>query len=103
VVLIDYNKIQSFGRVAEVLDLEPLADKWRAFRWSVRAINGHDHDAIHDALSGVPFEAAKPSVVIAHTVKGRGVSFMEDKLLWHYKSPDADQLARALGELGADT
>lgn len=102
VALIDYNKIQSFGRVAEVLDLEPLADKWHAFRWVVREIDGHDHDAVHDALEGVPFEAGKPSAVIAHTVKGRGVSFMEDKLLWHYKSPDADQLARALGELGAD-
>lgn len=103
VVLIDYNKIQSFGRVAEVLDLEPLADKWRAFRWSVREIDGHDYDAIHDALSSVPFETAKPSVVIAHTVKGQGVSFMRDQLLWHYKSPDADQMARALAELGSDT
>ncbi len=101
VVLIDYNKIQSFGRVAEVLDLEPLADKWRAFRWAVREIDGHDYDAIHDTLSGVPFEAGKPSAIIAHTVKGRGVRFMEDQLVWHYRSPDADQVTRALAELEA--
>ncbi len=101
VVLIDYNKIQSFGRVAEVLDLEPLADKWRAFRWSVREIDGHDYDAIHDILGSVPFEADKPSAIIAHTVKGRGVRFMEDQMLWHYRSPDADQVTRALAELEA--
>jgi transketolase len=100
IALVDYNKIQSFGSVKEVLDLEPFAAKWRAFGWSVREIDGHDHAQIHAALTAVPFEAGRPSVLIAHTVKGRGVSFMEDKLEWHYRSPDAGQLARAIGELG---
>ena len=100
VALVDYNKIQSFGTVKEVLDLEPFADKWRAFGWGVREIDGHDHRQIYDALNGVAFETGKPSVLVAHTIKGKGVSFMQDKLDWHYKSPDAAQLARALAELG---
>ena len=101
VAIVDYNKIQSFGRVAEVLDLDPLADKWRAFRWGVREIDGHDHATIAAALESVPLEAGRPSVLVAHTVKGKGVSFMENDLAWHYKSPDAQQLARALDELEA--
>jgi transketolase len=99
--IVDYNKIQSFGAVSEVLELAPLADKWRAFRWAVREIDGHDHAQIESALSSVPFEPGKPSVIIAHTVKGKGVSFMENQLAWHYKSPNAEQLAQALAELGA--
>ena len=98
--IVDYNKIQSFGSVGEVLGLEPLADKWRAFGWAVLEIDGHNHEQIIDALSNLPLEAGKPSVVIAHTVKGKGVSFMENNLAWHYKSPDDEQLARALSELG---
>lgn len=97
--IIDYNKIQSFGRTAEILDLEPLAAKWQAFRWSVREVDGHDHHALHAALSSTPWEPGKPSVLIAHTVKGRGVSFMENQLAWHYKSPSLAQLAQALEEL----
>jgi transketolase len=66
----------------------------------VREIDGHHHGEILDALRSVPFEAGKPSVVIAHTVKGQGVGFMRDRLAWHYKSPNAEQLAEALAELG---
>jgi len=86
--------------VKEVLDLEPLADKWRAFRWAVREIDGHDYGQIEEALISVPFEPGKPSVIIAHTIKGKGVSFMENQLAWHYKSPNNEQLAQALAELG---
>ena len=100
VAVVDFNKIQSFGTVKEVLDLDPLGEKWRAARWSVREIDGHDHGQIAEALHGVPFEPGKPSVVIAHTVKGKGVSFMENRLLWHYRSPDDAQLKQALAELG---
>lgn len=99
IAIVDYNKIQSLGRVSEVMGLEPLTDKFRAFRWSVREIDGHDHAAIHAAVQSAPWETGKPSIVVAHTVKGKGVSFMEDKLLWHYRSPDAGELARALEEL----
>jgi transketolase len=101
VAIVDYNKIQSFGRVAEVLDLDPLADKWRAFRWGVREIDGHDQGVIAAALGAAPLETGRPSVLVAHTVKGKGVSFMENDLAWHYRSPDAEQLARALAEIGA--
>ena len=101
--IVDYNKIQSFGTVAEVLDLEPFADKWRAFGWRVVEIDGHDPAAIAAALEGAGAEDAdRPLVAIAHTVKGKGVSFMENDLLWHYRNPDADQLAAALRETGGD-
>lgn len=100
IAIVDYNKIQSFGTVRQVLDLEPFADKWRAFGWSVREVDGHDHAQILDALQAVPFETTRPSLVLAHTVKGKGVSFMEDRLEWHYRSPDEGQLAEALAELG---
>lgn len=99
VAIIDYNKIQSFGRIEEVLALEPFADKWQAFGWHVREIDGHDHGQIKDALARLPAEPGTPTVVLAHTIKGKGVSFMEDRLAWHYKSPDAGQLADALAEL----
>lgn len=100
--VVDYNKIQSFGRVDAVLDLEPFADKWRAFGWEVREVDGHDHEALHDVLRSLPFAPRRPSLLLAHTVKGKGVSFMEDDLAWHYRSPDADLLERALAELEAD-
>jgi transketolase len=99
IALIDYNKIQSFGTIREVLDLEPFADKWRAFGWSVRSIDGHDHDALRETLTAMPFEPGRPSLVLAHTVKGKGVSFMENKLAWHYRSPDDRQLLDALAEV----
>ncbi len=99
IAIVDYNKIQSFGTVKEVLDLEPLTDKWRAFRWAVREIDGHNYEQLEDALTSTPFEPDKPSVVIAHTIKGKGVCFMENQLAWHYKSPNDEQLAQALAEL----
>lgn len=100
IVIIDYNKIQSLGTVKEVLDLEPLAAKWQAFGWAVREIDGHNVQEIERAMTAVPFEAGKPTCVVAHTVKGKGVSFMENKLLWHYRSPNHDEMAKALAELG---
>ena len=77
VAIVDYNKIQSFGTVKEVLDLEPLAGKWQAFGWATREIDGHDLAQIEKALLSVPFESGRPSCIIAHTIKGKGVSFME--------------------------
>lgn len=99
VAIVDYNRIQSLGSVAEVLELDPLADKFRAFRWSVREVDGHDHEAIRAALAAIPWETGKPSVLIARTVKGKGVDFMENNLQWHYSSPKQDQLASALIQL----
>ena len=99
VAIVDYNKIQSLGSVAEVLELHPLADKLKAFRWGVKEVDGHDHESIREALSGVPFEAEKPSFIIAHTTKGKGVDFMENSLQWHYSSPKPDQLVEALRQI----
>jgi transketolase len=103
VAIVDYNKIQSLGSVQEVLDLHPLAEKFRAFNWAVKQIDGHNHDAIAAALKTLPFEAGKPSCLIADTVKGKGVDFMEDKLLWHYRTPNAEQVKNALGQLGCES
>jgi len=99
--IIDYNKIQSFGTVAEISELHPLPEKFRAFNWGVIELDGHDHAALLGALSGAPPLPGRPTVIVAHTVKGKGVSFMEGKLLWHYRNPDAAQLEAALAELGA--
>lgn len=101
VAIVDANKIQSLGRMSEVLNLEPLCDKWRASRWSVREVDGHNVLAIKDALANVPFEAHSPSCLITNTTKGRGVSFMQDDLLWHYRSPNDQEFADALSELKA--
>lgn len=98
-LVVDYNKIQSFGRIEDVLELEPLAEKFRAFRWAVREVDGHDPDDVLNALSSLPFEQGKPSVVIAHTIKGKGISFMENDLAWHYRSPTEEQVQTALQEL----
>lgn len=100
VAIVDYNKIQSFGTVEEVLDLHPLADKFRAFGWSVREVDGHDHGALHEALGTLPFESGRPSCLVAHTIKGKGVSFMENDNAWHYRAPKGGQLDQALAELG---
>ncbi|WP_343636160.1 transketolase [Roseateles sp.] len=99
VAIVDYNKLQSLTTVDKTLRVEPLADKARAFGWAVREVDGHDHAAMTALLSALPWEPGKPSFLIAHTTKGKGVSFMENSVDWHYKSPSAEQLAQALGEL----
>lgn len=99
IAIVDYNKIQSLGNVEDVLDLRPLKAKFEAFRWSVKEVDGHDHQQINAALSSVPWEPGKPSCLIAHTVKGKGVDFMESNLKWHYSSPNESQLKSALDQL----
>jgi transketolase len=99
VLIVDYNKIQSLGAVHEVIELEPLKQKFEAFRWEVQEVDGHDHEALQRAFINCNQENKVPKVVIAHTVKGKGVSFMENQLLWHYKSPDEKQFLEAGNEL----
>ncbi len=99
VAIVDYNKLQSLTTVDKTLRVEPLAEKARAFGWAVREIDGHDHDSLSEQLSQAPWEAGKPSILIAHTIKGKGVSFMENSVDWHYKSPSTEQLVMALEEL----
>lgn len=85
-VIVDYNKLQSYGLVSEVMPLEPLEEKWRAFGWGVRQVDGHDVAALREALQATPFEAKRPSILIAHTVKGRGFDIAEHKADWHHKA-----------------
>jgi len=99
VAFIDYNKLQSLTTVAATLGLEPLADKLGAFGCWVREVDGHDHGALLQAWEDARTQRGKPAVVIAHTVKGKGVSFMENQVAWHYRSPDAQLLRQALSEL----
>jgi len=99
VVIVDYNKIQSLGRVEEVINLEPIISKFVAFNWAVKEIDGHDHQEIFNSLTAIPYETGKPSVVIAHTLKGGGVDFMEDKLLWHYKTPSKEEMEEAIRQV----
>jgi transketolase len=101
IAIVDYNKIQSFGLVKEVLDLDPLNRKFESFNWNVIEIDGHNHDQIFEAFGKAKANLIKPSVIIAHTVKGKGVDFMENKLLWHYKSPSLEQYRQALEQLNS--
>jgi len=100
ICIVDYNKMQSFGDVADVMGLEPLVDKFRAFNWSVDVIDGHSVCSIHEILDRIKSEpTGRPKCVIAHTVKGKGVSFMENKLEWHYRSPSKEEFLKARSEL----
>ena len=98
--IIDFNKICQSGRVEEVIGVDPLADKWRAFGWEVREIDGHDMAQVVDTLDAVPLDKHRPTAVLAHTVKGKGVSFAEDTYVWHSNSVNDEVYAKALAELG---
>jgi transketolase len=98
-VIIDYNKIQSLGSVEDTLALEPFSDKWKSFGWDLCEVNGHDHLALTAALSLRSADEERPLCVIAHTTKGKGVSFMENSVLWHYRTPQGEEYAAACQEL----
>ena len=102
IAIIDYNKLQSLASVASTLALEPFADKWTSFGWSVSEVDGHDCSALAQILSGLPAKKGKPSCVIAHTIKGKGVSFMENNVLWHYRVAAGAEFTSALSELQGD-
>jgi len=97
VAIVDRNKLQSIKSTEETLSLEPLAEKIQAFGWRVREIDGHDHDDIIEACQDD--SGSTPTLIIANTTKGKGVSFMENEVLWHYRSPQGEELDRALEEL----
>lgn len=98
--IIDHNTLQITGHTRDVMSNEPLDEKWRAFGWAVKAVNGHDYAALTEVLSK-PAEAGKPTCVIANTMKGRGVSFMENVAKWHHGVPSEAELKQALAELDA--
>ena len=97
--VVDRNRLQQGARTEDTARLEPLADKWRAFGWDVREVDGHDHGALLDVFDAPPGD--QPRCVIAHTFKGKGASFMEDRVEWHHKVPSQDQVEAILAELAA--
>ena len=98
--IIDFNKVQQSARVAETLNLDSLADKWRAFGWAVREIDGHEMSEIVASLDALPFTSDRPSALIAHTIKGKGLSFAEDTYKWHSNMVSEEIYRAALTELG---
>jgi transketolase len=101
-VLIDRNGMQCYGKTSDVLELEPLADKWRSFGFAVREVDGHDISALFSALNSMPFDSRKPSALVCHTVKGKGVPFLQWNASWHHKSGISDDdISRFRKELGA--
>jgi transketolase len=101
-VIVDRNRLQQGDATESTVGLEPLADRWRSFGWAVKEVDGHDLNLLSRTLHSAPFEAGRPNCVIAHTHKGRGVSFMEDRVEWHHRVPTDEELAAALKELGGD-
>ena len=99
IAIIDYNRFQGIGRVEETLELEPFAQKWRAFGWQVAEVDGHNHSVLSTSLNVRPQQSPRPSCIIAHTVKGKGVSFMENSTLWHYRIPAGEEYEAAMKEL----
>lgn len=103
VVVVDHNKLQAIDHIENVIDMSPFAEKWRSFGWQVKEINGHDHEQLMKGLSSLPFKKNTPSLIIAHTVKGKGVSFMENKIMWHARVTTDEEFKQALHELDGKT
>lgn len=99
VLIIDRNRIQQGDFTENTIKLDPLSDKWRAFGWAVEEVDGHDYRALLQRFQAIPVEPGKPTCIIANTIKGRGVSFMENKPEWHHGVPTSEQLAAAKAEL----
>ncbi len=101
VVIVDYNKIQSLDRVENTINLEPFEEKWRAFGWETFSVDGHSINELKKTiLSAINSKTnSKPKCIIANTIKGKGVSFMENSVLWHYRSPQGEEYTKAIREL----
>lgn len=99
IVIVDFNKWQATGRSEEIMQLTPFKEKWIAFGWQVYEINGHSFEEIKDVFQRIPEQSGKPTAIIAHTVKGKGISFMEDNNHWHYRLPSDEEVEQARQEL----
>ena len=98
IVIVDFNGLQAMGKVEDILNIKPLKDKWQAFGWEVKEIDGHNFEEIEKSLAE-PAKEGKPTVIIAKTIKGKGVSFMEGDNIWHYKAPSDEEYKEAMKEL----
>ncbi len=101
-VIIDYNKFQAMDLLEKIIPLEPLADKWRAFGWEVKEVDGHNIPVLQEFFQSLPLAKNKPALVIAHTIKGKGISFMENVPIWHYRMPNPEELEIGCRELGIE-
>ena len=99
IAIIDYNKLQSLDTIKNTLELEPFTLKWESFGWNAIEIDGHDHTQIKNVSSNIPVNIGKPTAIICHTIKGKGVSFMENSVLWHYRCPKGTEFQKAYNEL----
>ncbi len=97
--IVDYNKLQAMDKLDEIVTLEPFVDKWKSFGWAVREVDGHDINALQKLFRSLPFETNKPNLVIAHTIKGKGISYMENTPIWHYRFPKGEEMTKACQEL----
>jgi len=102
IAIVDHNKLQAIDSINHVDSLKPLLEKWKSFGWSAKEIDGHNLNQIYQSLQSIPFTQNKPSVIIAHTIKGKGISFMENIPLWHYRLPNVQEREMAYTELGID-
>jgi transketolase len=98
-VIVDRNRLQQGDETERTITLEPLGDRWRAFGWAVREVDGHGMGELVGALGAVPLATGSPNCIIAHTHKGRGVSFIEDKVEWHHRVPTDAELEQAIAEI----
>jgi transketolase len=99
IAIVDLNGQQAMGHTKDVLDLSPLAERWRAFGWDIREVDGHDHDGLVAEIASLETGSGRPHVLLAHTVFGRGVSFMESQIRWHYLPMSDEEYRQALREV----
>lgn len=102
-VVVDYNRWQATGRSEEIMAIDPMIDKWKAFGWATASVDGHDIDRLVEQFNQLPLQSGRPSAIVARTTKGKGISFMEDDNNWHYRIPNEDELQAALAELDGDS
>ena len=102
VAILDLNGQQALGYTEQVISLSPMADRWRAFGWDVHEVNGHDTESLTETIAGLDTRQGPPHILIAHTTFGKGVSYMESQIKWHYLPMDDQQYRQALMEIGRE-
>jgi transketolase len=99
VAIVDYNGLQAMDELDKIVSVSPMAEKWKSFGWATKEVDGHDLEKLIDVFGSIPFKTGKPSLIVAHTIKGKGVSFMENVPIWHYRMPDEAEMKTACRDL----